>query len=116
MLEGRVDNHRCFHVDTRNIGPDFVERLQQSVPEWRQSVKAVWLHVPMNRLDLVPVVAELGFYPHHVDSRGIMMAAWLSSRPNTLPTYTSHYIGAGGLVFREGTDDILVIKAKVSIY
>ena len=40
-----------------------------------------------------------------------MMTLWLPDCPNTLPAYTSHYIGVGGFVLNEKRE-ILVIKEK----
>ena len=96
------------------IPDNFVELLEPSIEQWRSQVKAVWLEIPNNRLDLVPICGSFGFYPHHVSDRGIMMALWLSPSPNTLPTYSTHYIGAGGLVFKD--NEILAIKLENSIY
>lgn len=40
----------------------------------------------------------------------------LSSHQNTIPGYTTHYLGAGGLVFKEGTNEILVVKDRFNTF
>ena len=93
---------------------NFPEVLAQSLSEWSsQKVKGVWILVPNSQLELTAVCRDQGFYPHHVNGSGIMMAKWLLSRPNSLPSYSTHYIGVGGVVFHPD-GKILLVKNRYS--
>ena len=43
-----------------------------------------------------------------------MLTKWLPETPNTLPNYTTHFVGVGGFVVREnnGKKEVLVVKEK----
>jgi len=112
-LKGTVDSYNCLHVLLESVPQNFSAMLEESLKEWEQQHKAVWVQVPNSALEGVKICADLGFYPHHANDLGVMMAKWLLESPNTLPSYSSHYVGAGGLVFR-GDNEILVVKNNTS--
>jgi ADP-ribose pyrophosphatase YjhB (NUDIX family) len=113
-LLGSIDFYRCMHIKIAPLPENFPQVLEQSITEWVENkIKAVWLLVPNSQLELVAVCHNYGFYPHHVNESGIMMAKWLENRPNALPTYSTHYVGVGGILFNEN-NQILLVKNRYS--
>ncbi|CAG9333859.1 unnamed protein product [Blepharisma stoltei] len=100
MLQGIKDLYNCFHVAKTLLPPNFPAVLEASLDIWKKDTKAVWIEIPNSQLEFVKVCKDKGFYPHHVSENGIMMAKWLLDSENKLPGYSSHYIGAGGIIFR----------------
>jgi len=42
------------------------------------------------------------------------MITWLSTDPNHLPAYASHYVGVGGMVINPENETILVMQERVA--
>ena len=114
-LAGNLDFYRCLHIKLNVLPENFSQCLENSLIQWHEEkIKAVWLLVPNSQLELTAVCKNYGFYPHHVNDAGIMMAKWmLEDKPNKLPTYSTHYIGAGGVVFNQ-ENQILLVKNRYS--
>jgi len=50
---------------------------------------------------------------HHCKDDYLMLSKWLlTDKPNNLPNYSSHYIGAGGVVYNPETNQFLMVKEK----
>jgi len=56
---------------------------------------------------MIPIATSHGFSFHHVQDKQLMLTKCL--RPCNIPHYASHYIGAGGLVYDENKNRILLI-------
>lgn len=111
LLKGRIDFYRCLHISLPSLPESLESILPSSIVSWRaEKIKAVWLNIPTSQLSLAGVAQQFGFYPHHVNSTGLQMALWLADRPNSLPTYSTHYIGTGGVVFNEKSEILLVVN------
>ena len=113
-LQGTVDFYKCLHIKNQTLPENFSEVLGTSISEWlEQKIKGVWLLVPNSQIELTAVCRDHGFYPHHVNDKGVMMAKWLKDRENTLPSYSTHYIGVGGVLF-DSQDRVLLVKNRYS--
>ena len=90
---------------------EFAPRLKSSLEEWTaEGYKLVWLELPLSRSSLVPVAAGEGFTYHHADDRYVMMLKRLEEAA-FVPNYSTHYIGAGGVVIN-ADNEILVVREK----
>ena len=90
---------------------EFAPRLKSSLEEWTaEGYKLVWLELPLSRSSLVPVAAGEGFTYHHADDRYVMMLKRLEDEA-FVPNYSTHYIGAGGVVIN-ADNEILVVREK----
>ena len=90
---------------------EFAPRLKSSLEEWTaEGYKLVWLELPLSRSSLVPVAAGEGFTYHHADDRYVMMLKRLEEEA-FVPNYSTHYIGAGGVVIN-ADNEILVVREK----
>ena len=89
----------------------FAPRLGHSLKEWTaEGYKVVWLEVPLDRAGLVPIAASEGFTYHHADEDYAMMFKRLEHGA-FVPNYSTHYIGAGGVVIN-ADNEILVVREK----
>lgn len=90
---------------------EFAQRLERSLKEWTDTgYKLIWLEVPLTNAGLVPVAAAEGFTYHHADDSYVMMLMRLE-RDAFVPNYSTHYIGAGGVVIN-ADNEILVVREK----
>ncbi|MDF1515933.1 MAG: DNA mismatch repair protein MutT, partial [Anaerolineae bacterium] len=89
----------------------FVNILSHSLRVWREEGgKLVWLEIPAVKSALIPVAIQLGFRFHHTNDDSLMLTLPLG--PNAfIPKYATHYIGAGGVVFNDA-HELLVICEK----
>lgn len=90
---------------------EFAPRLKSSLKDWTASgYKVVWLEIPLSRAGLVPIAVSEGFTYHHADDRYAMMFKRLEEDA-FVPNYSTHYIGAGGVVIN-ADDEILVVRER----
>ncbi len=90
---------------------EFAPRLKHSLKEWTTTgYKLVWLEIALARVGLVPIAAGEGFTYHHADDRYVMMLKRLEENA-FVPNYSTHYIGAGGVVIN-ADDEILVVRER----
>lgn len=90
---------------------EFAQRLERSLREWTETgYKLIWLEVPLTNAGLVPVAAGEGFTYHHADDSYVMMLKRLEDEA-FVPNYSTHYIGAGGVVIN-ADNEILVVREK----
>ena len=114
-LTGKIDFYRCMHIKTTPLPENFPQVLEESLIEWsKQQLKAIWLLIPNSQIELTGICRNYGFYPHHVNESGIMMAKWLdNNKPNSLPAYSTHYTGVGGVVLTTN-NQVLLVKNRYS--
>ena len=70
----------------------------------------VWIEIPISKAQLIPIAAQFGFVFHHCLENYTMMTYRLSEGA-FIPTFSSHYIGAGGVVLSEEAE-LLVVSEK----
>ncbi len=57
-----------------------------------EGVRGVWLKLPLELSQLVPVATGLGFVYHHAEPEYLMLTKWLPNTPCTLPANASHQV------------------------
>ncbi|XVF52558.1 hypothetical protein PTKIN_Ptkin05aG0028200 [Pterospermum kingtungense] len=90
----------------------FASMLRFSVSHWKaKEKKGIWLKLPVDKSDLVPVAVKDGFEYHHAEKGYIMLTYWLPEGPSMLPANASHQVGVGGFVINEN-NEVLVVQEK----
>ena len=90
---------------------DFSILLEKSLSIWREEgFLVVWIEIPISKAQLIPIAAQFGFVFHHCLENYTMMTYRLSEGA-FIPTFSSHYIGAGGVVLSEEAE-LLVVSEK----
>lgn len=90
----------------------FCPALRASLSHWKQKgKKGVWLKLPVENSELVPVAVKEGFSYHHAEKSYVMLTYWIPDGPCMLPANASHQVGVGGFVINE-RDEVLVVQEK----
>ncbi|KAI7725394.1 hypothetical protein M8C21_014910 [Ambrosia artemisiifolia] len=90
----------------------FASVLRLSVSVWRtEGKKGIWLKLPVEKCDLVPIAVREGFQYHHAETGYVMMTYWLPNEPCMLPANASHQVGVGGFVMND-KNEVLVVQEK----
>ncbi|XP_077235339.1 nudix hydrolase 8-like isoform X2 [Tasmannia lanceolata] len=91
---------------------DFASILQASLSHWKlQGKKGVWLKLPVERSELVPIAVKVGFQYHHAEQGYVMLTYWIPEGPCMLPANASHQVGVGGFVVND-KNEVLVVQEK----
>ncbi|XAR70507.1 NAD(+) diphosphatase [Bertholletia excelsa] len=90
----------------------FASRLHSSLSHWKiKGKKGVWLKLPVDRSELVPIAVKKKFEYHHAERGYLMMTHWIPGGPCMLPANASHQVGVGGFVINE-KNEVLVVQEK----
>jgi hypothetical protein len=116
LLTGNGDIFSGVTVDQKLLAktPALFERqLEQSLVAWRQAKRrGIWLSIPHDRTELIPIAQKLGFVLHHAVPEYVMLTHWLDEKdPNQLPSYAMSTVGVGGLVVNKKRE-VLVIQER----
>ncbi|KAJ6327273.1 hypothetical protein OIU78_014198 [Salix suchowensis] len=91
---------------------DFAPMLQFSLSHWKmKGKKGIWLKLPLERSELVPVAVKEGFEYHHAEPGYVMLTYWIPEGPCLLPTNATHQVGVGGFVIND-KNEVLVVQEK----
>jgi len=90
----------------------FASLLRSSLSHWKmQGKKGIWLKLPAERSELVPVAVKEGFEYHHAERGYVMLTYWIPEEPSMLPANASHQVGVGGFVIND-ENEVLVVQEK----
>jgi 8-oxo-dGTP diphosphatase len=92
------------------LSPSEFEKELNAVLQTLHDKKLLWIKLPIERSDLIPVLTCNGFVFHHCNERDITLVKKLIKDP-IVPTAKNHTLGVGVVVF-EG-ENLLVVKDKI---
>ncbi|GBG77027.1 hypothetical protein CBR_g23353 [Chara braunii] len=108
LYDGVIIDPTCLPAD-RDV---FLSRLRSSLGLWAsQQRKGVWLKLPRENANLVPLAISEGFDYHHAELHYVMLTKWLPPTPSTLPPNASHQVGVGAFVVNDKRE-ILAVQEK----
>jgi ADP-ribose pyrophosphatase YjhB (NUDIX family) len=95
----------------------FEKTLKESLDLWKNEKRtAVWIYLPIHLADLAAISSKFGFKYHHAENDEAVLTLWLKTdRDSKIPRYATHQMGVAGLVYRQDSNEILVIKDKYMI-
>jgi 8-oxo-dGTP pyrophosphatase MutT (NUDIX family) len=113
ILEHTPDQFGGIIVDHDHLPADpktFDEQLHFSMDVWRaDGRRLVWVKVPLEQAELIPVATRAGFFFHHSNETDVMLVCRLV--PDAfVPTHATHYIGVGGVVINEHQELLVVCE------
>ncbi|KAF8687930.1 hypothetical protein HU200_042522 [Digitaria exilis] len=115
VLEATDDEYGGVVVDADRLPVDkaaFARRLVASLSYWKSvGKKGVWLKLPVDRAEFVPLAVKEGFKYHHAEESYLMLTYWIPDEPNMLPANASHQVGVGGFVINDQME-VLVVQEK----
>ncbi|XP_054824691.1 nudix hydrolase 8 isoform X2 [Prosopis cineraria] len=90
----------------------FAPILRLSLSYWKKmGKKGIWLKLPLEKSDLVPIAVKEGFQYHHAEPGYLMLTHWIPEGPCMLPANASHQVGVGGFVVNDN-NEVLVVQEK----
>ena len=114
VLNYIINQFNGSEIDTKNLLTDstnFNKLLINSIKELKEkNIEVVWLSIPLEKSQFVPVATANGFIYHHADQYGAVLTLKLK-QDAFIPGYATHYIGAGGVVLDQN-NRLLVIQEK----
>ncbi|KAL1805988.1 hypothetical protein ACET3Z_029056 [Daucus carota] len=115
VLDHLDDEYGGVVVNPENLPSNpsfFASILRSSLSRWMlEEKKGVWLKLPLEKSELVPVAVKEGFRYHHAERGYVMMTYWIPEGPCMLPDNASHQVGVGGFVINEN-NEVLVVQEK----
>jgi len=98
---------------------EFAARLEHSVAAWKaDGARGLWLKLPAAASQHLPAALAQGFDLHHADAGGAgrlrhadQVAAGRRGEPPA-PVRATSYLGIGGFVLREDTNEVLVVSER----
>ncbi|KAG5039815.1 hypothetical protein JHK85_012291 [Glycine max] len=94
------------HPDRLPSNPyTFASVLRLSLSQWKKmGKKGIWLKLPLEQSDLVPIAVKEGFQYHHAEPGYVMLTYWIPAGPSMLPANASHQVGVGGFVINDNNE------------
>nr|CAD1844942.1 unnamed protein product [Ananas comosus var. bracteatus] len=115
ILDAYEDQYGGIVINPDRLPRDasaFANALQASLSLWNLlGKKGVWLKLPLDRSELVPVAVKEGFKYHHAEQTYVMLTYWIPQGPCMLPANASHQVGVGGFVINDH-NEVLVVQEK----
>ncbi|XP_028112384.1 nudix hydrolase 8-like [Camellia sinensis] len=115
VLDAFDDEYGGVIVNPERLPPHpkvFASRLHLSLSHWKtKGKKGVWLKLPLERSELVPLAVDEGFKYHHAERGYVMLTYWIPEGLSMLPANASHQVGVGGFVINDKYE-VLVVQEK----
>lgn len=105
------DRYNGITVDYNSLPEtkdEFLEEINQLIESFRFK-NLLWIKIPIEKSEFIPLLTDIGFEFHHCDNKGLMLVKMLKPY-SFVPTAQNYTVGVGGIV-REG-DQLLVIKDR----
>ncbi|KAL0489119.1 nudix hydrolase [Acrasis kona] len=115
-----IDLSDNIHSKVLKDPRSFQASLKRTIEDnTKEGTKGLWLKIPIEQSELVPIATKLGFEYHHAERNYVMMTSWLpdvSKHPNKLPRCPQHFIGAGGAAIDVENRQILLITERTEFF
>ncbi|XP_062073912.1 nudix hydrolase 8-like [Humulus lupulus] len=115
VLDAVDDEYDGVVVDPEKLPSNpnaFAYELRSSLSHWKmKGKKGVWLKLPVERSEFVPIAVKEGFEYHHAERGYVMLTYWIPEGPSMLPSNASHQVGVGGFVIND-KNEVLVVQEK----
>lgn len=89
---------------------DFDQALKDALLRWpKENAASVWLEIPKQKAQLIPVATGLGFEFHHCKPESLMLTYSLVEDIH-IPPFATHYAGVGGVVLNRNQELLVVVE------
>ncbi len=113
MIKTTENRYKGITVDYSSL-PDTTEEFEKEINQLIKSLngkKLLWIKVPIEKSEFIPILTNFDFEFHHCDDKNLMLVKKLVPVA-TIPTVRNYTVGVGAIV-RDG-DNLLVIKDRFS--
>lgn len=115
VLDAYGDEYDGVVVDPDKLPAEanlFASMLRLSLRQWKiEGKKGIWLKLPSELSEFVPIAVKEGFQYHHAERGYVMLTYWIPDGPCMLPANASHQVGVGGFVVND-KNEVLVVQEK----
>lgn len=116
-MQARVNRFHDIEIKSSTLPYDverFRSEMRQRLIQWtREKMNAVWLKIPLSRVELLPIAQkEFDFQCNHVNAHHYMMTLWLPNSPSKLTPCGTHNVGVSVLLLRPDTQQVLLVKER----
>ena len=112
-LKSTVNLFNGIEIDTDSLpgsSGEFQTALATSLDRWSDNGNVLaWLNLPIEKADFVPIAVDSGFIYHH-SGEGYLQLVRTLTPDAYVPSYATHYIGAGGVVINEKNELLVVVE------
>jgi 8-oxo-dGTP pyrophosphatase MutT (NUDIX family) len=112
-LKSTVNLFNGIEIDTDSLpgsSGEFQTALTTSLDRWSDNGNVLaWLNLPIEKADFVPIAVDAGFIYHH-SGEGYLQLVRTLTPDAYVPSYATHYIGAGGVVINEQNELLVVVE------
>lgn len=109
-----IDNRYDGVITDNSSLPQTKDKFKKEVVRLIDNLKnkkLLWIKIPIEKSDLIPILTSLDFEFHHCDERNLMLVKKMVADA-IVPTTKNYIAGVGAIVFDEGR--LLVIKDRIS--
>lgn len=107
-----IDSSVIVQLDVQ----EFHTRLAHSIDVWKfEGKKVVWLHLAIDQSKYIEPARLCGLVFHHATSDKIVMFLWMLDSICKVPSFGGFSIGVGGFVFKEETEEVLMVLERYTI-
>ncbi|KAF7849709.1 hypothetical protein BT93_L0369 [Corymbia citriodora subsp. variegata] len=115
VLDAYDDEYGGALVDPDKLPAEaslFAAMLRLSLSRWKiEGKKGIWLKLPSELSEFVPIAVKEGFQYHHAERGYVMLTYWIPNGPCMLPANASHQVGVGGFVVND-KNEVLVVQER----
>ena len=111
-----IDRYLCANIGPKSMPVNtevdsFRELLSNTETDCKlNNIKSIFLNISQSDSQLVQTAVQSGFTFHYVQDNALCLYKKL--RPNHIPNYATHHIGAGGAVFSKDFKRVLTIQGN----
>jgi 8-oxo-dGTP diphosphatase len=113
MMKVIPDRYNGVTVDINTL-PNTRAEFEREIVELLKSFKdkkLLWINIPIENTDYIPVLTGFDFEFHHCSKKSLMLVKQLQQEC-TIPSAATHTVGVGAVV--QNGDQILVVKDRFS--
>lgn len=106
------DNYHGITIDNTSI-PHILDKFEEellAIIENLENKKLLWIKLPIEKSDFIPLLTKYEFVFHHCNEADITLLKKLTLNP-IIPTARNHTLGVGVVVIDDGK--ILVVKERI---
>lgn len=103
-FEGVIVDTSTLPLNTNGFTQEIIQVIESS-----KSKKLIWIKIPVDKSEFIPILTRLNFEFHHCDEKNLMLCRKMT--PDAfVPTTKNYIVGVGAIVIHE--DKLLVVKDR----
>ena len=102
MIETIDNKYDGVIVDSTTL-PDKKDEFEKEIVQVLESLnnkKLLWIKIPVERSEFIPILTNLDFEFHHCDERNLMLIKKLAHN-SIVPATKNFIVGVGAIVFNQ---------------